>query len=263
MVMWNFTAQASNNLYPCIANSGSLPLKFKSIFSSRSILNTGQLKTLIYDKIGGRNKPFVQGVNNTKYSQSILPLYGDDMVIKYSTVKRNIPQIQGESHKIVLSGNTTGTTKGYAYPESDQYGKSINIPDNINMIIRVKGIATVVGGTSATYTLGTTEGFAYYTAFKIANGTATQLSTAGGQQEFSIREGSNPTTCTLDIDISSNVLRFGLEDSQTDTKRVWQLSADIDINRINNMSLGFDENWALYQNGQKIQLQNGDYLIWN
>jgi hypothetical protein len=263
MVMWNFTAQASNNLYPCIANSGSLPLKFKSIFSSRSILNTGQLKTLIYDKIGGRNKPFVQGVNNTKYSQSILPLYGDDMVIKYSTVKRNIPQIQGESHKIVLSGNTTGTTKGYAYPESDQYGKSINIPDNINMIIRVKGIATVIGGTSATYTLGYTEGFAYYTAFRIANGTTTQLSTAGGQQEFSIREGANPTTCTLDIDISSNVLRFGLEDSQTDTKRVWQLSADIDINRINNMSLGFDENWALYQNGQKIQLQNGDYLIWN
>ena len=29
------------------------------------------------------------------------------------------------------------------------------------------------------------------------------------------------------------------------------------------MSLGFDENWALYQNGDNIQLQNGDYLIWN
>ena len=263
MIMWNYTSQATNNLYPCMANSGSLPLKLKSIFSSTSILNTGQLKTLIYDKIGGRNKPFVQGVNNTKYSQSILPLYGDDMVIKYSTVKRNIPQIEGESHRIVLSGNTTGTAKGYAYPESDQYGKSINIPDNINMIIRVKGVSTVVGGTSSTYTLGSTEGFAYYTAFKIVNGTTTQLSTAGGQQEFSIREGANPTTCTLYIDISSNVLRFGLLDSQSDTKRVWQLSADVDINRINNMSLGFDENWALYQNGSKIQLQNGDYLIWN
>jgi hypothetical protein len=44
---------------------------------------------------------------------------------------------------------------------------------------------------------------------------------------------------------------------------VWQLSAEVDVNRINNMSLGFDENWALYQNGDKIQLQNGDYLIWN
>ena len=263
MVMWNFTAQASNNLYPCIANAGSLPLKFKSIFSSSNILNTGDLKTLIYDKIGGRNKPFVRGVNNTKYSQSLFPLFGDDIVIKYATAKRDIPQLEGESHRIVLSGNTSGNVKGYAYPEADVYGKSMAVPDNINMIIRVKGIATVVGGTSATYTLGTTEAFAYYTAFKIANGTATQLSTAGGQQEFSIREGSNPTTCTLDIDISSNVLRFGLEDSQTDTKRVWQLSADIDINRINNMSLGYDENWALYQNGDKIQLQNGDYLIWN
>ena len=120
-----------------------------------------------------------------------------------------------------------------------------------------------IGGTSSTYTLGSTEGFAYYTAFKIVNGTTTQLSTAGGQQEFSIREGANPTTCTLYIDISSNVLRFGLLDSQSDTKRVWQLSADIDVNKVRNMTLGYGESWALYQNGQTIQLQNGDYLIWN
>ena len=131
------------------------------------------------------------------------------------------------------------------------------------MIIRVKGIATVVGGTSSTYTLGYTEGFAYYTAFKNVNGTTTQLSTAGGQEEFSIREGANPTTCTLHIDINNGVLRFGLDDSQTDTKRVWQLSAEIDVNRINNMVLGYGENWAIYQNSQNIELQNGDYLIWN
>ena len=261
--MYNWTAQASNGLYPCMANAGSLPVRLKSIFSANNILDVGQLKTLIYNKIGGRNKPLVRGVNNSKYSQSLLPLYGNDIIIKYDTKKRNIPQLQGESHRIVLSGNTVGNTRGYAYMQSDAYSKPLRMPNNINMIIRVKGVATVVGGTSATYTLGTTEGFAYYTAFKIVNGTATQLSTAGGQEEFSIREGVNPTTCTLYIDVSNGVLRFGLQDSQTDTKRIWQLSADIDVNVINNMSLGFDENWALYQNGQNIQLQNGDYLIWN
>ena len=263
MVMWNLTAQASNGLYPCVANAGSLPIKFKSIFSSSSILNTGQLKTLINDKIGGRNRPLVRGVDNSKYSKALLPLYGDDIIIKYTSKSRNTPQYKGESHRIVLTGYTVANTRGYAYPEGDQYGKPLNMPDNINMIIRVKGVATVVGGTSSTYTLGYTEGFAYYTAFKIINGTTTQLSTVGGQEEFSIREGANPTTCTLHIDISSGLLRFGLDDSQTDTKRIWTLTAEVDVNRINNMSLGFDENWALYQNGDKIQLQNGDYLIWN
>ena len=263
MVMWNQTAQASNGLYPCIANAGSLPIKLKSIFSSSSILNTGQLKTLINDKIGGRNRPLVRGVDNNKYSQALLPLYGDDIIIKYTSKNRNTPQYKGESHRIVLTGYTVANTRGYAYPEGDQYGKPLNMPDNINMIIRVKGVSTVVGGSSSTYTLGYTEGFAYYTAFKIINGTATQLSTTGGQEEFSIREGANPTTCTLHIDISSGLLRFGLDDSQTDTKRIWTLTSEIDVNRINNMSLGFDENWALYQNGDNIQLQNGDYLIWN
>ena len=263
MVMWNLTAQASNGLYPCIANAGSLPIKFKSIFSSSSILSTGQLKTLINDKIGGRNRPLVRGIDNNKYSKALLPLYGDDIIIKYTSKSRNTPQYKGESHRMVLTGYTVANIRAYAYPEGDQYGKPLNMPDNINMIIRVKGVATVVGGSSSTYTLGYTEGFAYYTAFKIINGTATQLSTVGGQEEFTIREGANPTTCTLHIDISSGVLRFGLDDSQTDTKRIWTLTPEIDVNRINNMALGFDENWALYQNGDKIQLQNGDYLIWN
>jgi len=257
------TAQASNNLYPCQVNSGSLPIRLQSIFSITNILTQGQLKTLIYDKLGGLNRPLIRGVNNTKYSHSMLPLYGDDIVIKYATKKRDIPQLEGEAHRIVLSGNTNKNTRGYAYPEADQYNTPLKIPSNVNMIIRVKGIATVVGGTSATYTLGTTEAFAYYTAFKNVNGTVTQLSTAGGQQEFSIREGANPTTCTLYIDVNNGVLRFGLDDSQTDTKRIWQLSADIDVNRINNLTLGYGENWALYQNSRIIELQNGDYLIWN
>jgi len=262
-VMWNWTAQAANGLYPCMANAGSLPLRLKSIFSASNILNVGQLKTLISGKIGGRNKPFIQGVDTDKYSQSLIRAMGDDIVIKYAAKNKKMPQYKGESHRVVLSGHTDGNTRAYAYPEGDKYGRSLFIPDNINMIIRVKGIATVIGGKSSTYTLGYTEGFAYYTAFKIVNGTATQLSTVGGQEEFSIREGANPTTCTLHIDIDDNILRFGLDDSQTDTKRLWTLTVDADVNRIKNMSLEFDGNWALYQNGDNIQLQNGDYLLWN
>jgi hypothetical protein len=257
------TANTASGLYPCLANSGSLPIRLKSIFSATSILSNGQLKTLVYDKLGGLKRPFIRGVNNTKYSKSMLPLYGDDIIIKYGTKKRDIPQLEGESHRIVLSGNTSGNTRGYAYPEGDVYSTPLRIPNNINMIIRVKGIVTVVGGSSSTYSLGYTEGFAYYTAFKNKNGTITQLSTAGGQQEFSIREGANPTTCTLYISTANDILRFGLDDNQTDTKRVWQLSVDLDINRINNFNLGYDENWAIYQNSQNIELQNGDYLLWN
>jgi len=90
------------------------------------------------------------------------------------------------------------------------------------------------------------------------------MGTAGGVEEFSIREGANPTTCTMYIGIDSDgLLRFGLDDSQTDTKRTWNITAEIEINRIGNLSIGFDENWALFQNGQKIKFQNGDYLIWN
>ena len=131
------------------------------------------------------------------------------------------------------------------------------------MIIRVKGTATVIGGKSATYTLGTTEGFAYYTAFKSVNGQITQLSTAGGQQEFSIREGANPTTCTLNIVNSTNELQFGLDDSQTDTKRIWQLTIDIDVNNILNLEEGFGVDYARFQDFEFILLQNGDKLIWN
>ena len=41
------------------------------------------------------------------------------------------------------------------------------------------------------------------------------------------------------------------------------LTADMDINVMKNLALGFDENWALFQNGKKIQFENHDYLIWN
>ena len=264
MVLWNWTSQAANGLYPCIANTSSLPIRLKNIFGATDILDTKRLKSIVFDKLGGLNRPLVRGVYNTKYDSAIMPLYGDDMVIKYGTKKYPIPQLQGESHRLILSGNTSGNTRGYAYPESNVYDRPLRVPVNSNMIIRVKGIATVIGGTSSTYPLGTTEAFAYYAAFKDMNGTITRIGSAGGVEEFSLTQGGLSTTCTLNIATSGNgILQFGLDDSQTDTKRLWQLSVDLDVNRINNMALAYDENWALYQNAQTIVLQNGDYLIWN
>tara|TARA_R100001440_G_scaffold52373_1_gene72213 strand:+ start:1646 stop:5131 length:3486 start_codon:yes stop_codon:yes gene_type:complete len=268
IVMWNYTSQASNGLYPCIANASSLPLRIKSILSSTNILNQGQLRTLIYDKLGGRDRPLIRGVNNTKYSQNLLPTYGDDIIIKYKSKNRKTPQYSGENHRITLSGYTVGNTSSFAYPEGDPYGKPLLIPDNVNLLVRVNTLVTVVGGTSATYPLGRTEAVAYYAGFRITKGQVIRVGTAGGVQEFSITEATIAASCTMNIQVQANadgqnVLTFGLADSQTDTKRLWNLKADISVNRINNMNLEYDGNWALFQNGDNILFQNGDYMLWN
>tara|TARA_R100000655_G_scaffold4481_1_gene14448 strand:+ start:844 stop:1341 length:498 start_codon:yes stop_codon:yes gene_type:complete len=165
---------------------------------------------------------------------------------------------------MILTGQTNGNTLGYAYPSGDQFAKPLYVPDNSNIVIRVKGISTVVGGTSATYTLGTTDAFASFTAFVIQGGTKKQLGAVGGEVEFQLREGSNPVTCTLNILIDSDgILQFGLQDSQTDTIRLWTLTAEIDVNEISNMALGYNENFAIYQNAKYIDFQNLDRLIWN
>tara|TARA_Y100001963_G_scaffold116451_1_gene161815 strand:+ start:1538 stop:4969 length:3432 start_codon:yes stop_codon:yes gene_type:complete len=256
-------SQQGNLLYGCTV-AGSLPIVAQDQINTRSILGQGTLKSIVSNKFGGLNNPFVRGVDNTKYSKSILPNYGDDIVIKYKTKRTGIPQLKGESHRFVLSGYTEGNTRSYAYPEGTLSSKPLLIPSDTNNIIRVKGTATVVGGSSSNYPIGTVEGFAYYTAFKNGAGGATQLGTAGGVVEFALKESSPPTsTCTLYIDMNNDVLRFGLDDSQTDTKRIWALSVELDINRVSNFSIGYGENWALYQNGQHIQFQNGDFLIWN
>jgi len=247
----------------CFADSGSLPIKLYDQYSPKSMLGIGTLKNFISNKIGGKNKPFTTGIDTSKYSRSILPQQGNDMIIKYNVKRKQIPQLQGESHRFVLTGYTEGSTKGYAYPEGNSNSPLLRIPTNTNSVIRVKGTATVVGGFNATYPLGYTEAFAYYTGFKMLVGGATQIGTAGGEVEFQLREGSIVTSCTLYIDISNGELRFGLNDSQTDTKRIWNLSVELDINRIHNMSLGYGENWALYQNGQNIQFEAGGFLVWN
>ena len=258
------TSQASNGLYPCLSNTGSLPVRLLTQSRPLSLTNSGQLKTLLSGKLGARNRPLIRGVDTGKFSQGILPYFGDDIVIKYNTARKGTPQLQGETHKIILSGYTIADTRNYAYPEGNKYNKKIYVPMNTNMLIRVNGTATVIGGASSTYVVGTTEGFAYYTAFKNVQGVITQLSTAGGQSEFSIREGANPTTCTLYIEASSSgELLFGLDDSQTDTKRIWALSVDLSVQRLQNLTMPFDENWALWQNGRNLELQNMQFLIWN
>ena len=252
-----------NGLYPCIANANSLPLRLLNIFSRDSIMSIGQTRTLISGILAGRNNPLIRGLDTTKYSQSIFPKYGNDIIIKYNTDLRSQPVLNGENHRIVLSGNTTANTRGYAFIQGNPLSKSMQIPNNTNINIRVKGISTVIGGTSATYPLGSTEAFAYYTAFKVVDSVTTQLGTAGGTAEFSLKESGAGSVCSLYIDINQQLLRFGLDDSQTDTKRIWELSVDMDINQVANMTFDYDANWALFQNGDIIKFQNGDYLLWN
>ena len=88
---------------------------------------------------------------------------------------------------MVLTGYTDGNTRGYAYPEGTKNARKIYLPPDCNTIIRVKGTATVVGGTSSTYIVGLTEGFAYYTAFQNMLSSVSQLGTVGGTAEFSLK----------------------------------------------------------------------------
>ena len=254
----------ATGLFPCLANAGSFPLNLKSLLGIRSILSQGQVRSFLSGKLNGLKKQLVIGSNNSKFRHdNILPSVADDMVIKYKTTAKEKPQLQGEMHRIMVSGYTVGNTRAYAYPEGQPSQTKLLIPANTNTIIRITGTATVIGGTSSTYTQGYTEGFSYYTAFKNVQGTITQLSTAGGQQEFSIREGANPTTCTLYIATSDAELKFGLDDSQTDTERIWSMSVDMSIQRVNNMLIPYGENWAIFQNTSNIQFMNYDFMLWN
>jgi hypothetical protein len=264
LVDWGATTLSSSGLYKCFANGGSLPAKFKSQNSPLAITNTSQLKTIITGKLGGTTQPFVVGVNTGKFAQKILPYFGDDIVIKYETKIKAQPQLQGESHRIVLSGYTEGNTRGYAYPEGNSYGRKIIIPNNCNLMVQVKGISTVIGGTSSTYTVGVTESFSYHTGFINSAGVVEQIGTAGGVVEWSLKDPALSTTSTLYIvNSSSGELTFGLDDSQTDTKKIWALTVDLAVQKIDNLSMPYGENWALWQNADYIELMNFNFLIWN
>ena len=246
----------------CSSNSGSLPIQLMDIYAIRSTFTSSSLKSIISGKLSGLNKPIVTGTYTDKFQNNILPYYGNDIVVKYNTNSNRIPKFDGEDHRIILAGYTVGNTRGYAYSQGDVTQKKITIPSDSNMAIQIKGIATVIGGTSSTYPVGITEAFSYHTAFKSEGVVVTQIGTAGGVLSWSIKEVS--TTCTLYISSGDGgVLKFGLDDSQTDTKRIWQLTVDLSVNRIVNMERGYGTDYALYQNGEYIQLQNLEDLIWN
>ena len=245
----------------CAANSNSLPAFAQNLQNPVTVFGQTMAKSIITGKLSNLNRPLLLGSNNAKNSYKIMPYSGDDIVIKYANKNIATPQVHGEAHKMVLLGYTTGTDRGYAYPQGSDYTRRPMIPINSTMIIRVNGTATVVGGTSTDYTVGYLEAFSYYTAFKNKNGTITQIGTAGGVQEFIIAEVAS--RCSLFITQSNGELQFGLDDSIATTKRSWTLTVDLTVQEIANMNIGYGENWALYQKSEIITLQNYDWLIWN
>ena len=164
-------------------------------------------------------------------------------------------------------GRTVGTTKGYAYINATSISEPVYIPFNSIVNIRVKGISTVIGGTSTTYPIGSTEAFAYYTAFKNegdATNTVTQLGTANGTSEYDLTESGKAATCTLEIDsLNDSSIRFGLKDADAGAIRLWQLSVDYDVNVIPNMGENVDVVVALFENYDIILLENSSELLWN
>ncbi len=259
----NATNPNGTATFLCDANTNSLPINRKTLYAYKSLFSGNGTKSLVAGKINGYNVPMIVGNDNNKHSQAILPFYGNDIAIKYNTTFARVPQITGESHKIILTGNTDGNTKSYAYVQGDANEKKLVLPNDSNTIIRVKGISTVIGGNSTTHIVGSTEAFAYYTGFVIDNNTVRQLGIAGGTSEFSIKESGVTGACSLYIDISGTELRFGLQDIETNTKRVWELSVELDVNLVPNIGLPFGTDYALYQNGNNILFENNTYLLWN
>jgi hypothetical protein len=252
----------------CIPNGNSLPVQLDDIFRARNFMKQGTTKRYIQMVLGGYGKSLSTGTNRDKYSYNILPEFGDDIKIQYSGNLGNyLAQITGESHRLVLIGRTTGSTKAYAYINGVSYSEPLYIPYNSIVNIRVKGISTVIGGSSATFTVGSTEAFAYYTAFKNegdATHTVTQLGTANGTSEYDLLESGKSSTCTLQIDsLDDRSIRFGIVDADADAMRLWQLTVDYDVNIIPSMAQRIDVSVALFQNFDNILLENENDLLWN
>ena len=261
----DYTLLTQGGLGMCLANGGSYPRSLYQLDLPITLTGQAGLKSFMNGKLGNLNLPLSSGANRGKFTQSLLPRFGDDIMIKYKTLLSIKPQVDGESHRMVLMGNTEGNTRGYAYPENAPNTPAFDLPNNANVMIQVKGISTVIGGTSSTYVVGITESFSYHTAFKVIGGFGTQIGTAGGVVDWSLKEAAVSTTSTLYIaqSATTGAVEFGLDDSQTDTKRSWTLVVDFTVQNVENLRLPFGTNWALYQNGHAIQLMNYEYLIWN
>jgi len=250
----------------CWANGGSLPIQKKELYNRpRAVLSVGNLRTILDNKLNGMGKPLITGTHTSKFTKAILPYMGDDVQIKYKNTNLNKPYLNGESHRFILIGYTEGTSVGYAYINGEDTGPGINMPSSSIVNIRAKAIVTVVGGTSSTYTQGVTEVLTYAAGFRQIDGEVIErVGSRGGDLQYGLAESGKSVTCSLFI-TADNVptIDFGLKDTQSDTKRMWQLEVNLDINLIPSMSLPYETTYANYQNSMIIQLQDGNYLLWN
>ena len=254
----------------CLSNSNSLSIQASNLRNLIPVFSTSLSKNLASFVISnGKKGGLTIGNNTSPYRPKLLANSPNDYVIRYKNENGNTPSFQGENHRIILMGYTEGNTRGYATSTGDNTNKSIKIPTSGIAVIRLKGSATVVGGTSTDYPLGYTESFTYFTAFsKDKNGRTTQIGTAGGVQETSIRQdNTKPATCSVYITTINNpntgVIQFGLDDNQTNLKRTWTLTVDIDVQSIPNIDVPYNEKMAIYENGDFIEFENFDYLLWN
>tara|TARA_R110002020_G_scaffold24732_2_gene81015 strand:+ start:2749 stop:6372 length:3624 start_codon:yes stop_codon:yes gene_type:complete len=252
----------------CLSNSSSLSVQASNLRNLIPIFSTSLSKNLSSFIISnGKKGGLTIGNNTSPYRPNILANSPNDYVIKYRNQNGRSAPFQGENHKIILMGYTEGNTRGYATTTGDDTNKSIRVPNGGIAVIRLKGSTTVVGGTSTTYPLGYTETFAYYTAFSNdAEGVTTQIGTAGGILEVSaIQDHTLTKQCNVYITTitDTGVIQFGLDDSQTDLKRTWTLTVDIDVQSIPNISIPYQEKFAVFQNSEFILFENGKNLIWN
>ena len=250
----------------CMPVASSLTPQLADIYRVKNMMKASGGKRYVQMIVGGYARGLSTGTNRDKFSTNILPEFGDDIKIQYTGRQGSTGPITGESHKLILLGKTTGTTKSYAYINGSGLSEPLYIPFNSIVNIRVRGISTVIGGESTTHPLGSTEAFAYYTAFKNespSTHTVTQLGTANGTSEYALQESGVASTCTLEIDSYTDYIRFGIKDADADAVRMWQLTVDYDVNSIPNMELSIDANYALYQDSNYIHFQNNDRLIWN
>ena len=248
----------------CKANSGSLAVQLADIYRSRNLIEQANVRSYFSLVTGGYSRGLSVGTNRDKYARDIVTSFGDDIKIKYSGKLGGVGSVDGESHRFILLGKTTGNTKSFAYVNGNSKSSTIVIPTNSVVNIRLKGISTVIGGYSANYPLGSTEAFAYYTAFaKISGQNVKQLGTVNGTPEYALKESGVVGTCTMEIEADANVVRFGIKDADADAIRTWQISVDYDVNIVPNTQNRIDANDAQFQNLDFILLQNEERLQWN
>lgn len=246
----------------CKPNTGSPNLRESNRINYRSIYSNTNEKSILSGRLGGIKAPFVIGTDTSRYSKPLVPKAANDFVIKYKNTYNRALSVQGESHKVILAGTTTGTTAGYAYPEGDPKRRSIQMPEGTNMTMSVKVISTVVGGTSTTCPKGSTEALNYVTAFTSTGSDVSQVGFAGGERTSYVKDTVSVMTA-LEILPSASRIEFKLKDTDPDVTRVWQLTVEYEINRIPSLAEGYGNDYAIYQNGSNIQLENFAFLLWN